>query len=121
MPEIRFTTSDRVVEFPDGDEVNLLRVALRHDCGVPWKCATGLCGTDRVVVLDGAEHLSPPKRREINLLGELLDKGVRLACQTYVSGPVSIAWDPDQKSIDEDSRAGRRLLAQWLDAEDGDR
>lgn len=120
MPQIRFETSDSEVEFPDGEDVNLLRVALRHECGVPWKCASGLCGTDRVRVVAGAENLSPPRRRERELLGDLLDDGVRLACQTYVSGPVTVVWDPNQKSIDEDSRAGRRLLTQWLDRADGD-
>jgi ferredoxin len=118
MPKINFQTSNTEVEFPDDEDVNLLRVAIRYECGVPWKCATGLCGTDRVRVIEGAENLSPPKRREQKLLGELLDEGVRLACQTYVSGPATIIWDPEQKSIDEDSRAGKRLIAQWLSDED---
>lgn len=120
MPKITFQTTNTEVDFPEGEDVNLLRIALRHECGVPWKCATGLCGTDRVRVIEGAEHLSAPKRREQKLLGDLLDQDVRLACQTYVSGPVTVIWDADQKSIDEDSRAGKRLLAEWLDAEDGD-
>ena len=120
MPSINFQTSGTEVKFPDGEDVNLLRIALRYECGVPWKCATGLCGTDRVRIIDGAEHLSPPRRREQKLLGDLLDEGARLACQTYVSGPITVIWDPEQRSIDEDSRAGKRLLAQWLDAEDTD-
>ena len=120
MPRIRFETSDCEVEFPDGEEVNLLRVALRYKCGVPWKCASGLCGTDRVRIVAGAENLSPPRRRERERLGDLIDSNVRLACQTYAHGPVTVVWDPDQKGIEEDSRAGKRLLAQWLDAEDGD-
>jgi ferredoxin len=118
MPTIKFQTSGSEVEFPEDEDVNLLRVSLRNDCGVPWKCATGLCGTDRVRVIDGAEHLSPPKRREKELLGDLLDEGVRLACQTYVTGPITVIWDPEQKSIDEDSRAGKRLLARWLEEDD---
>ena len=48
MPRIRFETSDREVSFPDGDEVNLLRVAIRNECGIPFKCASGNCGTDPV-------------------------------------------------------------------------
>ncbi len=120
MPTIRFETSDRQVDFDDGTDVNLLRIALRYECGVPWKCASGLCGTDRVRIVEGAEFLSPPRKREKQLLGDLLDDGVRLACQTYVSGPVRVVWDPEQKSIDEDSKAGKRLLAQWLDAENSD-
>ena len=46
MPTIRYLTSDCAVEFPDGDDVNLLRVAIRNECNVPYKCASGNCGTD---------------------------------------------------------------------------
>src|SRR5262245_44631666 len=94
MPTIRFETTDRDVQFQDGDEVNLLRVAIRNDCGVPFKCASGNCGTDRVRVLAGAENLIPSRKRERERLGELVAKGYRLACQTYVCGDVTIAWDP---------------------------
>jgi ferredoxin len=114
MPEIHFETSDRTVAFADGEEVNLLRVSIRAECGVPWRCASGNCGTDRVLVVDGAEHTSPVRRRERDRLGELLDEGYRLACQTYVSGDVTVRWDPDQKGLDEDTEAGRRLKARWL-------
>lgn len=120
MPKIKFETSETEVQFPQGQDVNLLRLAIRYECGVPWKCATGLCGTDRVRVIEGAEHLSPPRRREQRLLGDLIDDGVRLACQTYASGSVTVIWDPGQKSIDADSRAGKRLLTQWLEADDSD-
>lgn len=120
MPVIRFETADREIEFPEGEDVNLLRLAMRHDVGVPWKCASGLCGTDRVLVVAGTEHLSDPRRRERERLGDLLDEGVRLACQTYANGSVTVVWDEDQQGIDEDSKAGKRLKARWLDAEDGD-
>ena len=59
MPTIRFLTSDRAVDFPDGDDVNLLRVAIRNECGVPYKCASGNCGTDRVLVDDGRREPQP--------------------------------------------------------------
>jgi ferredoxin len=114
MPEIHFETSGRVVAFPEGDEVNLLRLSIRHECGVPWRCASGNCGTDLVRVVSGAEHLSPPRRRERDRLEGLLDEGYRLACQSYASGDVTVAWDPDQKGLDEDSELGRRLKARWL-------
>ncbi|POB87385.1 hypothetical protein CRN30_02260, partial [Vibrio vulnificus] len=64
VPKIRFETSDREVEFEEGDDVNVLRVAIRNDCGVPWKCASGLCGTDRITVVEGLENFEPPRRRE---------------------------------------------------------
>ncbi|HEX6236111.1 MAG TPA: 2Fe-2S iron-sulfur cluster-binding protein [Acidimicrobiales bacterium] len=118
MPTIDFSTSGRTVEFPEGDEVNLLRIALRHECGVPFKCASGNCGTDRVRVTAGAEHLSPPRRRERQTLGEeLLARGYRLACQTYVGGDISVAWDPDQTALIPE-RAADRLRAKWLSVDD---
>lgn len=125
MPKITFLTSGASVEFPDGDDVNLLRVAIRNECGVPYRCASGNCGTDRVFVESGAEHLSAPRKRERDRLGPLLDDGWRLACQTYVEGDVTISWDPDQKPLDEravdrslPSRADERLKRKWLSEDD---
>jgi ferredoxin len=118
MPTIRFSTTDRAVEFPDGDEVNLLRVAIRNDCGIPFKCASGNCGTDRVKVIEGADQLMPPRRRERERLGELLHQGYRLACQTYVCGDVSIEWDPDQRALDEEGRVYDKLKQVWLSKDD---
>jgi ferredoxin len=114
MPRIRFLTSDEEVEFDGDDAVNLLRIAIRNDCGVPWKCASGNCGTDRVLVEEGAENLSKPRKRERERLGDLLDAGYRLCCQTYVEGDVAVSWDPDQKGLDEDSKASERLKQVWL-------
>lgn len=125
MPKITFQTSDCAVEFPDGDDVNMLRVAIRNECGVPYRCASGNCGTDRVYVESGQENLSPPRKRERDRLGPLLDQGWRLACQTYVEGDVTISWDPEQKPLDDravdrslPSRADERLKRRWLDADD---
>ncbi len=118
MPTIRFETSDREVAFPDGDEVNLLRIALRHDCGIPFKCASGNCGTDRVRVLTGAEHCVPPRRRERDRLEELLDQGYRLACQTYVFGDLTVAWDPDQVELGATGRVYDKLKQVWLAKDD---
>ncbi len=119
MPTIRFTTSDREVEFAEGDDVNLLRVAIRNDCGIPFKCASGNCGTDRVRVEAGAENCSTPRRRERERLGELFDQGYRLACQTYVSGNVTVAWDPEQIGLDEGSKVYDKLRQVWLAKDDG--
>jgi nitrite reductase (NADH) small subunit len=125
MPTIRYLTSGCAVEFPDGDEVNMLRVAIRNECDVPYKCASGNCGTDRVRVVAGAENLSPPRKRERERLGELLDQGYRLCCQTYAGGDVTVEWDPDQKALDDrwvdkslPSRADERLKRRWLSEAD---
>jgi ferredoxin len=118
MPRINFATTGQVIEFPEGDEVNLLRVAIRNEAGIPWRCASGNCGTDRVKVEAGAECLSTPRKRERDRLGELLQEGYRLACQTYVGGDITVVWDPDQVGLDEDTAAARRLKQVWLGKED---
>jgi ferredoxin len=119
VPEVHYETSGCKASFPQGEEVNLLRLSMRLDCGVPWRCASGNCGTDRLLVVEGAENLSPVRRRERERLGELIDQGYRLGCQTYASGDVTVRWDPDQRGLDEDSVAGQRLRSRWLGAPDG--
>jgi ferredoxin len=95
MPTIRFTTSGHDVTVPaeDAEDLNLLRTAIKHGVGLPFRCASGQCGTDRVKVLEGAENLSPMRPREREALGELADGPYRLACQTYVNGDVTVSWD----------------------------
>jgi ferredoxin len=110
MPTIHFRTSACTVDFADGEEVNLLRTSIRHDCGVPYKCASGNCGTDRVLVEQGAENLSRIRPKERDRLGELIEQGYRLACQTYVSGDVTLSWDSAAPSVENE-----RLRQRWLD------
>ena len=120
MPTITFATSGRTVDFDDDSEVNLLRVAIRHDCGVPYRCASGNCGTDRIHIDAGAEQLSPVRAKERDRLGELIDAGWRLACQTYASGDVTLSWDPDQQALLPE-RAQAKLRERWLSAPDEER
>jgi uncharacterized 2Fe-2S/4Fe-4S cluster protein (DUF4445 family) len=69
-------------------------------------------------MLEGAEHCDPPRRRERDRLGELLGQGYRLACQTYVRGDISVAWDPDQTEMEASGRAYDRLKQVWLSKAD---
>jgi ferredoxin len=106
-----FRTSDTKVTFEE-DEVNLLRLAIRARVPVPFKCASGNCGTDRVFVEEGAEKLSRLRPKERDRLGDDVDRGYRLACQTYASGDVTLSWDPDQKGTDSE-----RLRQKWIDGD----
>lgn len=117
MPSIHFKTSGAVVEFEEGDEVNVLRVSIRNDCGLPYKCASGNCGTDRIRVEEGAENLSRIRPKERERLGDEIDQGYRLACQTYASGDVVVTWDPDRKPQMAERKA-ERLRQYWLAKED---
>ncbi|MEK7469967.1 MAG: adenylate/guanylate cyclase domain-containing protein [Planctomycetota bacterium] len=60
---------------------------LAHACGGNAKCST--C---RVLVLEGAAHLSPPTEAEREMATRLgFPEGVRLACQARIHGDVT-AW-----------------------------
>lgn len=118
MPRIHYRTSGRTVEFDDGTEVNLLRVAIRNECGVPYKCASGNCGTDRVFIESGHEHLSPVRKKERDRLGDDVDRGWRLACQTYTSGDVEVSWDGEREPALA-ARAAEKLRERWLSVPDG--
>lgn len=81
------------------------RVRQLHLCG-----GRGLCSTCRVVVEDGAEHLSPLERKELVSLRVhgSFSAQVRLACQARVFGPVQVrsvfpTWGtlPRQEELEE--------------------
>ncbi|HEV8020191.1 MAG TPA: FAD-dependent oxidoreductase [Candidatus Lustribacter sp.] len=58
-------------------------------------CRMGMCGADPVLVVEGAEHMSPPGPEERSTLDRLgLAGRCRLACSAHVAGPVSISIDP---------------------------
>ncbi len=67
-------------------------VDIRHDCG-----GKGVCGTCRVEMLAGGDALSTVTDPERKHLGELLDDGWRLACQTTPRAPVRLRVPPNEK------------------------
>ena len=70
---------------------SILQLALRMDLDLDHFCGGRCsCGTCRVVIAAGGEHLSPPDGREQAVLGVALDRGDRLACQAIVRGPVAV-------------------------------
>ena len=94
MVNITFISNDsKRVEAP-GDS-NLLRVSLREKGGIPFKCGGGLCGTCKCTIESGRESLAAltPKERKL-LTQEQIDAGMRLACQTFVKGDISVSWQP---------------------------
>ncbi|AHV96313.1 (2Fe-2S)-binding protein [Paenibacillus sp. 7124] len=109
MPVIKYDTSGKTIEV--AENANLLRTSIRYEGSVPYKCGGGLCGTCRVRVVDGQEHLSKVMKKEIDRLGQdNIDQGYRLACQTFITGDVTIAWgDKDLERLDKIAK--RRINA----------
>lgn len=55
----------------------------------------GLCGTCRVIVIDGRDNLSVPSERETSKLKEKgIAAGLRLSCQALVTGDIQIHCHP---------------------------
>ena len=78
----------------------LLRVSIREKGGIPFKCGAGLCGTCKCLVTEGREHLDAIKAKERkHLTDEEFAAGWRMACQTFISGDISITWPPKPGTI----------------------
>jgi ferredoxin len=74
---------------------NLLRVSLREQGGIPFKCGGGLCGTCRCRIESGLENTDAIKPKERKHLTEAdFAQGYRMACQTFLNGDVSVSWVP---------------------------
>jgi ferredoxin len=74
---------------------NLLRVSLREQGGIPFKCGGGLCGTCKCRIDTGLEHTDAVKAKERkHLTPEDFANGYRMACQTFLNGDVSVSWQP---------------------------
>lgn len=79
---------------------NLLRISLREQGGIPFKCGGGLCGTCRCRIETGLENTDAVKPKERRHLTEDdLANGYRMACQTFVKGDISVSWAPPRATV----------------------
>jgi ferredoxin len=94
MIKVTFITNNgKTAEAPENS--NLLRVSLREQGGIPFKCGGGICGTCRCRIESGLENTDAikPKERK-HLTEEDFRQGYRMACQTFLNGDVSVSWVP---------------------------
>ena len=98
MISVTFVTNNgKVVSAAENS--NLLRVSLREKGGIPFKCGAGLCGTCKCKIEQGVEHTDAIKDKERkHLSDDDFAAGYRMACQTFVSGDVSVSWLPKPAS-----------------------
>lgn len=92
--EVTFVTNNgKSVTAPVGS--NLLRISLREQGGIPFKCGGGVCGTCKCLIEKGLENTDAikPKERK-HLTEEQFAAGYRMACQTFLTGDVSVSWTP---------------------------
>jgi ferredoxin len=94
MIQVTFLTNgSKVVTVAEGS--NLLRVSLREQGGIPFKCGGGICGTCKCKIEEGIENTDAVKPKERKHLSEdEFKRGYRMACQTFLKGSVSVSWQP---------------------------
>ncbi len=94
MVTVLFVTNGmKAVEAPENS--NLLRISLREQGGIPFKCGGGICGTCRCHIDAGLENTDSVKPKERRHLTDTdLASGYRMACQTFITGNISVSWVP---------------------------
>ena len=66
---------------------------LARELGLPLQASCGgkkICGRCRIIIEESRGSLAPPTERERETLGELVDQGYRLACETVLSGEARV-------------------------------
>jgi ferredoxin len=87
---------------------NLLRVSLREQGGIPFKCGGGVCGTCKCRIESGLENTDEIKAKERKHLSpEDFKNGYRMACQTFVRGDISVSWQPKTTAVAATSAAAQ--------------
>ena len=86
MPRVIFVDEGKAAEFPTGK--TLLSCALEMNVTISHVCGgDGACGTCRVEVIDGWDHLSPPTPDETY---KEIEAPYRLSCQSRLAGDVLV-------------------------------
>jgi nitrite reductase (NADH) large subunit len=94
-PDVTIVQDERRIGAVAGS--TLLEVVERHGLAIEAGCRMGMCGSDPVCVVSGAEHLSPVDDEERVTLERLgFADSTRMACSARVTGPVAISLTPEQ-------------------------
>jgi uncharacterized 2Fe-2S/4Fe-4S cluster protein (DUF4445 family) len=102
MSPIIFLPFEKEIE-PDGD---LTLFQLARKAGVPLEAPCGgkrICGKCKLIVKRSDAPLPPPSDREQEVLGGLIQKGYRLACETVLTHGALVL-------IPEESRVKRQVI-----------
>ncbi len=96
LPAISERTSGR--RFLGQPKATLLEAIESSGLHIETGCRMGMCGADPVLILNGADHLTPPTNEERSTLERLgLAAHCRLACSAHLTGAVDI--DIDSKAV----------------------
>lgn len=88
MPTVKNATTGQTVQCDNGDR--LQDVVEENGLGIPFGCASGMCGTCLIQINSGKENLGEITEVEEFTLDShpFADESSRLACQCHVNGDV---------------------------------
>ncbi|MEM7182669.1 MAG: adenylate/guanylate cyclase domain-containing protein [Spirochaetota bacterium] len=91
MPEITYYHDNKVVT-EENTELTLLDISVKHKINHMQACGgKGRCSTCRVLILKNTNNLEPMNETERRIaLEKGFENNVRIACQTKITGPVTI-------------------------------
>ena len=99
--EVLFEPGDRRHVAKIGNTI--LQVAEMASIKIEAGCRMGVCGSDPVCVLDGAEHLSPIGSDEQSTLDRLgLEPRTRMACSAHINGDVTVSVERPKSRDSQD-------------------
>ena len=89
MPKVTFMPSGQSFEVVEG--TTILVSAIQNGLPLQHDCTEAVCGTDRVKILAGTEHLSEKTENE-ELTLEMMNAGSdeRLGCVARILGDVTV-------------------------------
>jgi ferredoxin len=101
---VRVEGTDSQIQVEEG--VNLLQALREQDVYVKSSCGgVASCSDCKIKVVFGEDHLSAPPFEEIKLLGNIFHiTKERLACQTTITGDVTLDLSGHDKRADEKKR-----------------
>jgi ferredoxin len=89
MPKLTFLVDGQTHDVPSG--TRFLDFCQTHKVPHDFGCTVGSCGTCRLVIEQGADHVNQPTADELETVEMSTNvKGARLGCQLVINGDVAI-------------------------------
>lgn len=94
MPKIRLHLENTVYEQDVPESSNLVVLAgIRKFPHLKYGCGMGKCTKCACRILEGEEDLQEPNWKEVKMLGDLVNDGIRLTCQLSIKNDLELTQE----------------------------
>ncbi len=89
MPKITYLENGQTIEVPAGTK--FLDASQEHRAPHDFGCTVGSCGTCRLEIVEGADHVQPISDEERETIDMCTDAPkARLGCQLVIQGDIAV-------------------------------